>query len=195
MRTSSVAFIMPALVLALIGAPLSVRPVRSASPSDRHIVGTYSDQRLSRIKSLTLPRIFLYNRHGSLITQERWPSELQGFRAHAGEAFCCVSDTPPPPGGSGPPPDCKIMVYGTDVRGNFEDLFNSSSQAIRYHSLPKHKYLLVEYYATWCQPCVAGRKVLEAFFNSSSKAKDYLWVSIDMSRLPELQDAARASKH
>jgi len=196
MRTISVASAaISALVLALVGAPLSVQAARSASPSDRHIAGTYSDPRLAGFKSLTLPRVFLYDRHGALVPQEHWPAELQGFREHAGDAFCCVSDTPPPPGSSGPPPDCKVIVYGTDVRGNFEGLLNSSSQAIRYHSLPKHKYLLVEYYATWCQPCVTGRKALETFFNSSSQAKDYLWVSIDMSRLPELQNAARASKH
>jgi thiol:disulfide interchange protein len=79
------------------------------------------------------------------------------------------------------------------VRESFKGLHSLSGQAITYESLPKHKYLLVEYYATWCAPCVAGRKSLESFFNSASQAKDYVWVSIDMSRLQEAQKARRGA--
>jgi hypothetical protein len=53
---------------------------------------------------------------------------------------------------------------------------------------------LVEYFAAWCQPCVSGRKALEAFFTSSTSAKDFLWVSIDMPRLAEAQEAARRTR-
>jgi thiol-disulfide isomerase/thioredoxin len=105
-----------------------------------------------------------------------------------------VSDKPAAPGSSGPPSDCKVIVYGTDVRASFQGLRDSSGKAVSYESLPKRKYLLVEYYATWCQPCVAARQALDGFFSSSSHAKDYLLVSIDMSRLPEAQDAARGHK-
>ena len=183
-----------ALLFIVLGAPLCMRAAASVDSNRRHIAGTYSDEQLAGIKGLTLPRIFLYDKNGALIAREHWPAELADFKKHAGDAFCCVSETPPPAGSSGPPPDCKIIVYGTDVRENFKGLLTPSGRAINYESLPKHEYLLVEYYATWCQPCVVGRKALAAFFSSSSHAKDYLWVSIDMSRFPEAHDAAQRTK-
>jgi hypothetical protein len=172
-----------ALLFILFAAPLCLRAATSVGSKDRRIAGTYSDEQLAGIKRLTLPRTFLYDRRGALIAQEHWPAELKDFKTHAGDAFCCVSETPSPPGSSGPPPDCKIIVYGTDVRESFKGLLGPSGRAITYESLPKHKYLLVEYYATWCQPCVVARKSLETFFSSASHAKEYLWVSIDMSGL------------
>jgi hypothetical protein len=161
---------------------------------NRRIAGTYSDRQLAGTKVLTLPRTFLYDRHGALIAQESWPAELKGLQKHAGDAFCCVSEIPAPPGSSGPPPGCKVVVYGTGVRENFKGLLNPSGRAIGYETLPKHKYLLVEYYATWCEPCVVGRKALDAFFDSSQRSQDYVWVSIDMSRLPEAREAAERAK-
>lgn len=180
--------------LVVFAIPLCLRPVPGEGSSRGHITGTYSDQQLASVKSLTLPRVFLYDNHGVLIAQDHWPPELRGFKEHAGDAFCCVSDKPAPPGSSGPPPDCKVIVYGTEVRANFNGLLDPSGGPVSYESLPKHKYLLVEYYATWCQPCVAGRKALDTFFSSPTRFKDYLWVSIDMSRLPEVQGAARTGK-
>lgn len=163
----------------------------AAVASGQHLAGTYSDQQLAATKSLTLPRIFLYDGRGDLIKQEDWPSALKGLKQHAGDAFCCISETPPPPGSSGPPADCEKVVYGTDVQASFAGLLDASGKPISFASLPQHKYLLVEYYATWCQPCVAGRKALESFF-SSGQAKGYLWVSIDMSKLAELRGATKA---
>lgn len=178
----------------LILAPLCAAAAPSVGAKERRIAGTYSDRQLAGTKVLTLPRTFLYDRHGALIAQEDWPAELKGLQKHAGDAFCCVSETPAPPGSSGPPPGCKVVVYGTDVRESFKGLRGPSGQAIRYETLPKHKYLLVEYYATWCQPCVVGRKELEAFFDSARQSRDYLWVSIDMSRLPEAREAAQRAQ-
>ena len=160
----------------------------------QRVAGTYSDQRLAGIKVLTLPRTFLYDRNGALIARESWPPELKDFKQHAGDAFCCTSQTPSPPGSSGPPADCQLVVDGTDVRESFKGLHGPSGRALAYESLPKHEYLLVEYYATWCQPCVVGRKALETFFSSARKAEGYLWVSIDMSRLPKARKAAPARK-
>jgi hypothetical protein len=157
------------------------------------ISGRYADQQLASIKNFTLPRLFLYDNQGRLVPQEKWPTELDGIREHAGDAYCCVSDKPAPPGG-GPPPDCKRIVYGTNVHENFKNLMDSSGHAIRYRSLPKHQYLLVEYFATWCPPCVEGRQLLNAFFKSQPPQK-YLWVSIDMSRLQEVQEKAKKSAH
>lgn len=183
----------PALLL-LLAAPLFLGAAPNLASNDRLIVGTYSDEQLAATQVLTLPRTFLYDGGGTLIPRERWPAKLAEVKKHAGDAFCCISETPPPPGSSDPPEDCQIVVYGTDVRENFEGLRGPSGQAIAYESLPKHKYLLVEYYASWCLPCVAGRNSLEAFFSSASPAEDWLWVTIDMSRLPEAQEAARKAQ-
>lgn len=182
----------PIALLALLAfdvAPSSTSP--RSSLEGRPIAGTYSDEQLAAIGRFTLPRVFLYDGNGALIPQEKWPLELGELKRHAGEAFCCVSETPPPPGG-GPPPDCEVIVYGAEVRENFAGLLDKSGHAITYESLPKHEYLLVEYYATWCQPCVAGRKSLETFFDSPARAKGYVWVSIDMSRLADAKESAKA---
>jgi hypothetical protein len=187
--TASVARLV--LLSLLFGAPLCAQAARNVRSMDRHIDGTYSDQDLANTKTLTLPRVFLYDGNGALIAQQHWPAELQGFKEHAGDAFCCVSDKPSPPGSSGPPPDCKKIVYGADVRENFKGLIKPSGQPVSYDRLPKHRYLLVEYYASWCQPCVSGRRALEKFFSSGGPSRDYLWVSIDMSRLPEAREAAQ----
>jgi hypothetical protein len=183
-----------AVLFLLILAPLCTAAAPSVGAKDRRIAGTYSDRQLAETKVLTLPRTFLYDRHGALIAQESWPAELKGLQKHAGDAFCCVSETPAPPGSSGPPPGCKVVVYGTDVRESFKGLRDPSGRAIGYETLPKHKYLLVEYYATWCEPCVVGRKALDAFFDSAKGSQDYVWVSIDMSRLPEAREAAERAK-
>jgi hypothetical protein len=138
------------LALLLLTAQLGwASPVRA--PRDQPVSGTYSDEQLAGVGQFTLPRVFLYDRTGALIPRDQWPAELTGFKKHAGDAFCCVSDSPAPADGSGPPPDCKVVVYGTNVRENFKGLRNASGQAITYESLPKRKYLLVEYYAAWCQ--------------------------------------------
>jgi len=181
-----------ALLLIVASALLCwVSPLRASK--DQPISGTYSDEQLAGAGQFTLPRVFLYDRTGALIPRDKWPAELKGFKEHAGDAFCCVSDAPVPPDG-GPPPDCKVIVYGTNVRENFKGLHDASGQAITYESLPKRRYLLIEYYAAWCQPCISGRKALESFFSTAPLAKDYLWVSIDMSRLPEAQEAAKRAK-
>ena len=193
-RVSAASVARLVLLFLLWGAPLCLQAARGVRSTDRHIDGTYSDHQLANTKTLTLPRIFLYDRNGALIDQQRWPAELNDFKKHAGDAFCCVSDKPSPPGNTGPPPDCKKIIYGTDVRESFKGLLGPSGQSISYDLLPQHKYLLVEYYASWCQPCVSGRKALETFFSSASHSKDYLWVSIDMSRLPEAREAAQRTQ-
>lgn len=181
-------------LLALLGVDVALSSTSPRSAFEGGpIAGTYSDDQLAAIGRFTLPRVFLYDGNGALIPQEKWPLELSELKSHAGDAFCCVSETPPPLDGSGPPADCEIIVYGTDVRENFRGLLDKSGHAITYESLPKHEYLLVEYYATWCQPCVAGRKSLESFFDSPARAKGYVWVSIDMSRLAEAQENAKRS--
>lgn len=179
-------------LLALLPLSLVAPPTRASGIA--HIVGSYDDSHLASIESFTLPRVFLYDSAGALIPQDSWPAELREFREHAGDAFCCVSDKPAPTGSTGPPPDCRIIYYGTDVQANFSGLHTSTDDDVSYEKLPPHQYLLVEYYASWCQPCVAGRKILEAFVASGSAA-NYLWVSIDMSRLAEIQKPQSSANH
>lgn len=177
-------------IVVLCAAALAFTPPTFAGP-ERSIEGTYSDEQLAGVGAFTLPRTFLYDEDGELIPQEDWPAELAEVKRHAGDAYCCVSKTPAPPGSSGPPPDCEILVYGTEIQ-NFDGLVDGSGRRIAYEDLPEHRYLLVEYYATWCPPCIAGRKALDAFI-ATAGADEYLWLTIDMSRLPEARAAAEKS--
>lgn len=177
--------------IALVLLPTAILDAAEKGSPEPSLVGTYPDEQLAGIGSFTLPRTVLYDGSGELIPQEEWPVELEAVQSHAGDAYCCVSETPLPPGHEGPPPDCEKIVYGTDVLENFEGLLDPAGHPIAYDGLPPHDYLLVEYYATWCPPCVAERKALEAFFGNAAHAGDYLWVAIDVTRLPEAKEAAK----
>lgn len=156
-----------------------------------HLSGRYTDEQLLALDRFTLPRVFLYTADGTLVAREHWPAPLARVKHDAGDAFCCVSDTPVPPGHDGPPPDCQVIVYGEDVRSNFTGLQDEAGRPIAYEALPPHRFLLVEYFATWCPPCVIGRKSMEAFFRGP-EAQGYAWVSIDMGRLPEVKKRRKA---
>jgi thiol-disulfide isomerase/thioredoxin len=162
----------------------------SKADSKRELLGTYSDKQLLSVKRLTLPRVHVYDESGHLIERSQWPAELNGVKSHAGETFCCVSEQPSPPGSSGPPADCKIIVYGADVHEHFVELRTSSGAPIRYSDLPPHKYLIVDYFADWCAPCIPARRELEAFMKTKEGA-DYALVIVDFSRLPKAQELAR----
>lgn len=164
----------------------------SASLAARtHWSGTYADEQLLTLQRFSLPRIFVYDAAGRLVAQERWPTPLAEIKKDAGEAFCCISDKPAPPGHIGPPPDCKVLVYGEDVRENFDGLRAKDGRALRYEALPAHRYLVVEYFATWCPPCVVGRRSLDAFMSGPASV-DHALVTIDMTRMLEVRRAQRA---
>ena len=153
-----------------------------AAEGSRVAVGSYDMVRVGSIKPLTFPRVHIYDRAGKLIDQEGWPEELERVKKGAGDAFCCVSDTPVPEGWVGPPPNCEIVTYGEDVFEHFRGLRDSEGDAMGYETLPSHEYLVVEYYADWCAPCAPARRALEAFFNTTA-SEDYVAVVIDFSKL------------
>jgi hypothetical protein len=146
------------------------------------IVGAYDIDRMKAIKGLTFPRVHLYDAKGKLIDRKLWPREFKSVKDHAGQAFCCVSDKPSPPGSLGPPPDCKIVVYGENVLEHFDGLHDGSGQAVRYQTLPRHRYLVVEYYADWCPPCQPARRALQGFL-ATPESHGYLALVVDFSKM------------
>lgn len=175
------------VIVALAGLLASTS---SEAVSKRKLLGTFSDKQLLSVKRLTLPRVHVYDKSGHLIERSHWPSELDGVKRHAGEAFCCVSEQPSLPGSFGPPADCKIIVYGADVHEHFVELRTSSGMQIKYRDLPPHKYLIVDYFADWSAPCIPARRELEAFMKTEDGA-NYALVIADFSRLPKVQELAR----
>lgn len=151
------------------------------APSSRLVVASYRE-RPKALKSLTFPRLHLYDAHGRLLPREQWAPELAEIQRHAGEAYCCVSDQPAPADGSGPPPDCKRLVYGEHIEDHFVGLISADGKPVRYAALPKHKFLFVEYFADWCAPCMPARRALDAFL-ATPGARDYVGLLVDFSFL------------
>lgn len=173
----------------LIALPGLVLASTASAANQREFAGSYSDAQLVAVKRLTLPRVHLYDKRGRLIERAKWPAALDTVKKNAGEAFCCVSDKPAPPGHVGPPPDCKIIVYGADVSEHFDGLRTTAGTPIRYQDLPPHKYLIVDYFADWCAPCIPARRALEAFLVTPA-GTDYIVLVVDFSRLPKAREAA-----
>jgi hypothetical protein len=55
-----------------------------------HIVGHYSDQQLADVRTLILPRLFLYDSKNQLVPDEQWPAELADVMKHKGDGRCCL---------------------------------------------------------------------------------------------------------
>ena len=146
------------------------------------VVGTYPLDEMRSIPHLTFPRVLLYNQAGKRIDKAEWPGDLSAVRTIAGDAFCCVSDGPPQPEGAGPPPDCKTIVYGADINEHFRGLIDSAKRPLTRAQLPPHQFLIIDYFASWCSPCLASRKALEKFM-ASTKSHGYVALVVDFSAL------------
>lgn len=183
------------VVIALILASyLTMNNSSKATQTASRLSGHYSDAQLAAVKGMTLPRTFLYSKENRLIPKEDWPAELAEVKKNGGDAYCCVSESDAPAKSDGPPENCVKIVYGTDIAENFKGLLKANGSPLTMQTLPPHKWLLVEYFATWCPPCVEERKALSAFFNSSKNASDYIWLSIDMSQMIDAKKKADLSK-
>jgi hypothetical protein len=172
----SVAWLLACLSLASAGEPAAGIP---------HVIGHYSDDDLAHYGALTLPRTLLYDAKHRLIPADQWPRELAHVRQYMGDAFCCVSQDQPPP--TAPPADCVKILYGEQIASNFTGLLDATGKPISLGQFAPRKYLLVEYAATWCAPCRLEGQAIERFFESSPNAPDFIWVTIDMTRIAEVQ--------
>lgn len=165
-----------------LALPLALLPGMSAAAAKPMLVGAYDVPQMKAMKGLTFPRVLVYDSAGKLIGRDSWPAALAALKQAAGDAFCCVSDKPSPPGWKGPPPDCKVVVYGEKVEEHFVGLKASDASPIRYAELPAHDYLIVEYYASWCAPCIPARKELQAFLATPAAASAVALV-VDFTKL------------
>ena len=146
------------------------------------VFGTYPLEKMRTIPHLTFPRVLLYGSTGALIDKKRWPRTLSALNSSSGDAFCCISEAPSAPGTSGPPADCKVIVYGEDIGEHFQGLIGADKRPLTRAQLPPHKYLIVEYYAAWCAPCLDSRKALDAFM-ASPQSEGYASLIVDFSAL------------
>jgi hypothetical protein len=165
-----------------LALPLVLLPGLASAAARPMLIGAYDLPQMKAMKGLTFPRVLVYGSGGNLIERDSWPSALADLKQAAGDAFCCVSDKPSPPGWNGPPPDCKIVVYGENVEEHFVKLKASDGRPIKYAELPPHKHLIVEYYASWCAPCLPARKALQAYLATPS-ARDTVALVVDFTKL------------
>jgi AhpC/TSA family len=160
-----------------------------------HLTGHYSDADLVKgAAPKLLPMTFLYDANNNLVPREQWPADLAEVKKHIGNGYCCVSDTKPEKDNK-PPADCVKAVFGTDIAANFKGLMDSAANPIQLRDVPTHKWLLVVYAATWCAPCLKEAKALNEFFRDSKHTADYVWLTLDVTRMLEAKDAARAAKN
>ena len=171
--------------LALLGgaaasnAAADLSDIKSPATSAVHIMGHYSDKQLASLKNFSLPRTFLYNSSGALIPPERWPGGLAEIKRKVGNAECCTSDKPGP---------CVPKPFTPAETDHFKGLMNSDNAPLARSQVPTHRWLLVQYEASWCAPCVQEAKALEQYFATTSNSGEFVWISIDMARLAEVQE-------
>jgi hypothetical protein len=160
-----------------------------------HLTGHYSDADLVKgAAPKILPMTFLYDANNHLVPVDEWPAGLAVVKKHVGNGYCCVSEKKPEKENE-PPADCVKAVFGTDINTNFRGLMDTTGNPLIMGDVPKHKWLLVVYAAAWCAPCVKEAAALTEFFNTSEDASDYVWVTLDVTRMIEAKSAATAAKN
>ena len=160
-----------------------------------HLAGHYSDADLVKgAAPKLLPMTFLYDANNNLVPKEQWPADLVEVKKQVGNGYCCVSENKPAKNNE-PPADCVKAVFGTDMAANFKGLMDAAGNPIQMRDIPKHRWLLVVYAATWCAPCLKEAAALNAFFKDSDHATDYVWLSLDVTRMLEAKAAARAANN
>ncbi len=165
-----------------LALPFVLMPRFVTAAAKPMILGAYDLPQMKSMKGLTFPRVLVYGSDGKFIERDSWPSALVELKQAAGDAFCCVSDKPSPPGWLGPPPDCKIVVYGERIEEHFIGLKAPDGSLIQYSALPPHKQLIVEYYASWCAPCLPARRALQSFLGTPA-AKNTVALVVDFTKL------------
>jgi hypothetical protein len=168
-------------------ALVSLRAYSANSPV-LHIKGHYTDQQLAEVRILILPRVFLYDAKNHLVPDEQWPLELADVVKHKGDGRCCLSYVKNTTGG--PPPECAKPLFG-DEGVNWESLTDENGAKIDLQKAPPHRWLIVEFSATWCAPCVAQEKLLDKVFASTKKTSDYEWLTVDMTRITHVKDVLK----
>lgn len=157
-----------------------------------HIVGHYSDEQLSQVHTLILPRIFLYDANNHLMPDNKWPLELAGFHRHKfDDEHCCLAYYKTP--GGGPPPECAQWMNYDSKGANLAGLMDTNGTKIDLKAIPTHKWLIVDYGANWCAACVVQDKQLAQILASEKHASDYVWITVDMTRVPDVKNAKKAS--
>jgi AhpC/TSA family len=160
-----------------------------------HFTGHYSDADLVEgAAPKLLPMTFLYDASNNLVPIEQWSADLAGVKKHIGNGYCCVSDKKPEKDNE-PPADCIKAVFGTDIAANFKGLMDSVGNPLQMRDIPKHKWLLVVYAANWCAPCLKEAKALNEFFHESEHASDYVWLTLDVTRMLEAKAAAKTANN
>lgn len=141
----------------------------------------YADARLAAFESFSLPRTFLYDRNGQLLAEHDWPAALASIKAQIANAECCVSEDEGP---------CVPKPFTPPLAEHFAGLLDRNSATLGQAQLPDKAWLLVQYHADWCAPCLQETAALQEHFAASSQSTDFVWLRIDMSRLPQAQEAA-----
>jgi hypothetical protein len=81
----------------------------SADSSVVHLDGHYSDKQLEEVRTLILPRLFLYDANNHLVPEDQWPTELPSLPKHKiDDVHCCLAYYKTP--GGGPPPECATWM-------------------------------------------------------------------------------------
>jgi len=162
----------------------------SADQPVLHIKGHYSDNRLKEVHTLILPRIFLYDANNHLVPDGQWPTELASFRKHKiDDEHCCLAYYKTPDGG--PPTECATWMNYDSKGASWAGLMDANGAKVDLKTIPAHKWLVVEYAASWCAPCVVQEQHLNKVFATLKNASEYAWITIDMTKVPNLKDALR----